>query len=74
MYKWSVVVVLVLLVLTSAMGLKALTTPHSTLAISGGPVPPWSISGGPVPPWSISGGPVPPWSISAGAGYLSPGK
>jgi hypothetical protein len=74
MYRWSVIVVLVLLVLTSAMGLKALTVPHSTLAINGGPVPPWSISGGPVPTWSINGGPVPPWSISAGAGYLSPGK
>jgi hypothetical protein len=44
------VVVLVLLVLSSAMGLKALTTPHATLAISSGPVPPGLISSGPVPP------------------------
>jgi hypothetical protein len=65
MYRWSVVMVLVLLVLASAMGLKALTT-HPTLAVSGGPVPPWSVSGGPVPPWAVSGGPVPPWSVSGG--------
>jgi hypothetical protein len=66
MNRWLMVVVLVLLVLSSAMGLKALTTPQATLAISGGPVPPGLISGGPVPPGLISGGPVPPRLISGG--------
>jgi hypothetical protein len=54
----------VLLVLSSAMGLKALTT-SSTLAINSGPVPPWAINSGPVPPWSINSGPVPPWSLNS---------
>jgi len=65
MNRWLLVGVLVLLVLSSAVGLKALTT-SSTLAINGGPVPPWSINGGPVPPWAINGGPVPPWAINGG--------
>jgi len=65
------VVVLVLLVLSSAMGLKALTTPQATLGISGGPLPPGFISGGPLPPGFISGGPLPPGFISGGP--LPPG-
>jgi len=69
MNRWLMVVVLVLLVLSSAMGLKALTTPQATLAISGGPVPPGMISGGPVPPGMISGGLVPPGFISTVAGH-----
>jgi hypothetical protein len=71
MNRWLMVVVLVLLVLSSAMGLKALTTPQATLAISGGPLPPGFISGGPLPPGFISGGPLPPGFISGGP--LPPG-
>lgn len=67
MNKWLVVVILALLVLTSAMGLKAITT-HWMSAQGGGPVPPtpWMSAqgGGPVPPtpWmpAQGGGPVPP--------------
>jgi len=66
MNRWLLVAVLVLLVLSSAMGLKALTTPQATLAISSGPVPPGLISSGPVPPGLISSGPVPPGLISSG--------
>jgi hypothetical protein len=65
MSKWSLVAVLVLLVLTSAMGLNALTT-QTTLANTTGPVPPspWLAANttGPVPPspWANTTGPVPP--------------
>jgi hypothetical protein len=59
MNRWMLVVVLVLLVLTSAMGLQA-------LANSTGPMPPtpWlaANSTGPMPPtpWANSTGPMPP--------------
>lgn len=67
MNKWLVVVVLALLVLTSAMGLKALTT-HSTVANTTNPVPPspWLSANttNPVPPspWTSANttNPVPP--------------
>jgi hypothetical protein len=65
------VILLVMLVLTGAMGLKTIVTSHADGAVimasgGGGPVPPspWkSGGGGPVPPspWkSGGGGPVPP--------------
>jgi hypothetical protein len=57
MNRWLMVVVLALLVLSSAMGLKAITT-QSALGINGGPMPPWSINGGPMPPWSINSNPA----------------
>jgi len=68
MNKWLVVIVLALLVLTSAMGLKALTTHSTSLANNGSPVPPspWlsANNGSPVPPspWlpANNGSPVPP--------------
>ena len=64
MSKWLVVVVLALLVLTSAMGLKALSTP--ALANTTAPVPPtpWMLANttAPVPPtpWMNTTAPVPP--------------
>jgi hypothetical protein len=65
------VILLVMLVLTGAMGLKAIVTSHSDGAVimasgGGAPVPPspWKSGGGaPVPPspWKSGGGaPVPP--------------
>jgi hypothetical protein len=63
--KWVAVGLLVLLVLTCAMGLKSMTT-HSMLAVTGAPVPPtpWmaGVTGAPVPPtpWMVTGAPVPP--------------
>jgi hypothetical protein len=65
MNRWMVVALLVLLVLTSAMGLKALTT-HNTLANTTGPMPPtpWLVANttGPMPPtpWHNTTGPMPP--------------
>ncbi len=66
MLKWLTVVVLVLLVLVGAMGLRNLAVQaNPAVASTGGPVPPtpWmsASTGGPVPPtpWS-TGGPVPP--------------
>jgi hypothetical protein len=64
MSKLLVVVVLALLVLTSAMGLKALSGP--TLANTTAPVPPtpWMLANttAPVPPtpWMNTTAPVPP--------------
>jgi hypothetical protein len=70
MSRWLVVAVLVLLVLTSAMGLKAVAT-HSLLANTGAPMPitPWltANTGAPMPitPWMVAntGAPMPitPW-------------
>ena len=65
MNRWLMVVVLVLLVLTSAMGLSALTT-QGTLANTGSPMPPtpWlaANTGSPMPPtpWTNTGSPMPP--------------
>ncbi len=67
MNRWLTVVVLVLLVLAGAMGIRNLVT-QSQPAVAGGtaPVPPtpWLIAGGtaPVPPTPWFGGtaPVPP--------------
>ena len=65
MNKWLMVVVLVLLVLTSAMGLNALST-HPTQANTGSPMPPtpWlaANTGSPMPPtpWANTGSPMPP--------------
>jgi len=74
MYRWSVVVVLALLVLTSAVGLQAICT-HSLRASTSAPVPPdrWTAStSAPVPPdrWFAStSAPVPPdrWFASTSA-------
>jgi len=68
MSRWLSVVVLVMLVLAAAMGLRGIVTSHSQVpvmeAAAGGPVPPspWRAAGGPVPPspWRAAGGPVPP--------------
>ncbi len=68
MSKWLLVVVLVMLVLTAAMGLRNLAVgkaPAPALIASGGaPVPPgpWMSGGAPVPPgpWMSGGAPVPP--------------
>jgi hypothetical protein len=68
MYKWSKVMVLVLLVLVTAMVVSHLVQAAPAVANSGAPVPPtpWLIanSGAPVPPtpWTTqnSGAPVPP--------------
>jgi hypothetical protein len=65
MNRWLMVVVLVLLVLTSAVGLNALAT-RTTLANTSGPMPPtpWLLANtsGPMPPtpWSNTSGPMPP--------------
>jgi hypothetical protein len=65
MNRWLMVVVLVLLVLTSAVGLNALAA-HSTLANTGAPMPPtpWLVAntGAPMPPtpWANTGAPMPP--------------
>ncbi len=67
MCKWLTVVVLVLLVLAGAMGLRNLATAHAgpvMVANGAGPVPPtpWMNGAGPVPPtpWMNGAGPVPP--------------
>jgi len=74
MSKWSLVAVLVLLVLTSAMGLQALANtsgpmpPSSWLsANTSGPMPPssWVVANtsGPMPSsWANTSGPMPPSS------------
>ncbi|HXN98096.1 MAG TPA: hypothetical protein VN881_03425 [Candidatus Acidoferrales bacterium] len=65
MNRWSMVVVLVLLVLASAVGLNALST-HATLANTGAPMPPtpwlYANTGAPMPPtpWMNTGAPMPP--------------
>lgn len=65
MSKWLAVAVLALLVLTSAMGLKAVTT-HALAANTGAPPPPagWLVAntGAPPPPagWLNTGAPPPP--------------
>jgi hypothetical protein len=72
MSKWLSVVVLVMLVLVAAMGLRGIVTARGQapvqLALAGGPVPPIPpaahLAGGPVPPIPpaahLAGGPVPP--------------
>jgi len=68
MLKLSAVVLLVLVVLVGAMGLKTLVTAHADgtaiMANGAGPVPPspWKNGAGPVPPspWKNGAGPVPP--------------
>ncbi len=70
MNKWLTVVVLVLLVLASAMGLRNLVAKDAPVVVANGgaPVPPapWMNGGAPVPPapWMNGGAPVPPapWS------------
>ena len=72
MCKWLTVVVLVLLVLAGAMGLRNLVTAKASgpvvLANGAGPIPPspWMNGAGPIPPspWSNGAGPIPPspWS------------
>jgi hypothetical protein len=65
MNRWFMVVVLVLLVLTSAVGLNALAT-HSTLANTSSPMPPtpWLLANtsSPMPPtpWANTSSPMPP--------------
>ena len=62
------VVLLVMVVLTGAMGLKTILTTHASGAVlmanGGAPVPPspWKNGGAPVPPspWKNGGAPVPP--------------
>lgn len=82
MYKWLAVVVLALLVLASAVGLRALST-HSVMASTSGPVPPdrWLAStSGPVPPdrWlaDSTSGPVPPdrWLAASTSGPVPPDR
>lgn len=55
MNRWLTVAVLVLLVLTGAMGLKALSGERSLMAVTSAPVPitPWAVTSAPVPitPW-----------------------
>ncbi len=67
MSKWLVVVVLALLVLTSAMGLKALATHQpSVMANTSAPMPPtpWlqANTSAPMPPtpWANTSAPMPP--------------
>ncbi len=70
MKKWLAVVVLVLLVLAGAMGLRNLVAKIAPVVVAngGGPAPPvpWTNGGGPAPPvpWMNGGGPAPPvpWS------------
>ncbi len=67
MNKWVAVVVLDLMVLTAAVGLKVATTHAAqtraqsavTLKIIGGPIPQLRIIGGPLPQARIIGGPIP---------------
>jgi len=67
MNRWLMVVVLVLLVLTSAVGLNALAT-HVTLANTSAPMPPtpWLVANtsAPMPPtpwlWANTSAPMPP--------------
>jgi hypothetical protein len=67
MNRWLMVVVLVLLVLTSAVGLNALAT-RSTLANTSAPMPPtpWLVANtsAPMPPtpwlWANTSAPMPP--------------
>jgi len=82
MSKYLAVVVLVMLVLVGAMGLKNVVTAHSdgsrVMSNGTGPVanPPWMANGtGPVPnpPWKANGtGPVPnpPWKASGTGSIL----
>lgn len=69
MNRFLAIVVVVMLVLVGAMGLRTAAVAHSgnspvMMANGGGPVPPqpWKNGGGPVPPqpWKNGGGPVPP--------------
>ncbi len=67
MQRWLTVVLLVMLVLAGAMGLRNLVSAHAgpvTVASGGAPVPPtpWMSGGAPVPPtpWMSGGAPVPP--------------
>jgi hypothetical protein len=70
MNRWLVVAVLAVLVLTSAMGLKALTTPQ-TLANTSAPMPitPWMAANTsapmPITPWLVANTsapmPITPW-------------
>ncbi len=69
MNKWAVVVVLVLLVLAGAMGLRNFNIVRGfqpvVIANAGGPIPPdpWLNAGGPIPPdpW-LNGASPSPWS------------
>ena len=64
MSKSLVVVVLALLVLTSAMGLKALVTQPGVIANTTAPMPPtpWANTTAPMPPtpWANTTAPMPP--------------
>jgi hypothetical protein len=67
MSKWIAVVVLVMLVLTGAMGLRNIVSANAgtiTVSNGGAPLPPnvWSNGGAPLPPnvWSNGGAPLPP--------------
>jgi hypothetical protein len=65
MHRWLTVVILVLLVLTAAVGIRNMVA-NSTVAGGAAPVPPtpWMMAGGaaPVPPtpWMGGAAPVPP--------------
>ena len=77
MNRWTTVVLLVLLVLAGAMGLRNLLAQEGVLtANGGGPIPPspWMNGGGPIPPspWSNGGGPIPPSPWSNGGGPIPP--
>jgi hypothetical protein len=72
MSKWLAVVVLVMLVLTGAMGLRNIVSANAgaiTVAHGGAPLPPnyWSHGGAPLPPnfSSHGGAPLPP-NVTAG--------
>lgn len=66
MDRWLTVVILVLLLLTAAVGIRNLVASQPTVAGTGAPVPPspWMLAGtgAPVPPspWMGTGAPVPP--------------
>lgn len=72
MNRWLAVVVIVLLVLASAVGLRNVVNAKGqtpvVMANGSGPIPPtpWSNGSGPIPPtpWSNGSGPIPPtpWS------------
>ena len=68
---------IVLLVLSGAMGLRNLVVANGPeMAHGGGPIPPspWMHGGGPIPPspWMHGGGPIPPSPWMHGGGPIPP--
>ena len=79
MNRWVTVVVLVMLVLAGAMGLRNLATakaPAVLTANGSGPIPPspWMNGSGPIPPspWMNGSGPIPPSPWMNGSGPIPP--